>query len=139
MNKKDLVKAVAEARGISRAEAIRQVDAVLGAITDALQASEKVRLPGFGTFEVGIRAARTARNPRTGGTIEVQAASVPRFRAAPGLKEAVAEFVGGATAELDDLTNAKARIVGFHERVAVARRSHAKRGGPRGPGGGSDK
>jgi DNA-binding protein HU-beta len=98
MNKKDLAKTLAEERDISLAEASRQLDSVLGAITDALQAGENVRLPGFGTFEVVARPARLGRNPRTGATIEVQEARVPRFRAASSLKDAIASVAGGQTA-----------------------------------------
>jgi DNA-binding protein HU-beta len=86
MNKKDLAKAVAEAAEISLAEADQQVDSVLSAIADALQAGEEVRLPGFGTFGVVTRPARTGRNPSTGAKIEVRSARVPRFKAAPRLK-----------------------------------------------------
>ncbi|GMA66223.1 hypothetical protein GCM10025859_66980 [Alicyclobacillus fastidiosus] len=54
-----------------------------------LSAGEKVQIPGFGTFEVRDRAARTGRNPQTGETIEIPASKVPAFKAGTGLKEKV--------------------------------------------------
>lgn len=90
MNKKDLAKTLAEERNISLAEAYRQLDSILRAITDALQAGENVRLPAFGTFEVVARPARLGRNPRTGAIIAVKELRVPRFRAASSLKDAIA-------------------------------------------------
>jgi DNA-binding protein HU-beta len=48
-----------------------------------------VTLVGFGTFSVGKRAARAGRNPRTGATIKIKAAKVPKFRPGKALKDAV--------------------------------------------------
>jgi DNA-binding protein HU-beta len=48
-----------------------------------------VTLVGFGSFYVGKRAARTGRNPRTGESIKIKAAKVPKFRAGKGLKDAI--------------------------------------------------
>lgn len=89
MNKQDCIDAVAERTGLSKREAGDAVDAVLGAITDALRSGEKVALPGFGTFEVRQRAARQGRNPRDGSTIDIPARSVPAFKAGKALKDAV--------------------------------------------------
>jgi DNA-binding protein HU-beta len=62
---------------------------VLGEITAALAAGEKVTLVGFGSFEPVARGARTARNPRTGETVPVAATTVPRFHPGAGLRTAV--------------------------------------------------
>ena len=83
------------ARGASPAQAGHAVDEVLGEITAALAAGERVTLVGFGTFEAVARPARTARNPRTGETVPVVAGTVPRFHAGASLKAAVAD--GGVT------------------------------------------
>ena len=88
MNKTELVNAVA-AKDIDKKAAKAAVDAVFDAITAALADGEKVQLLGFGTFEVRERAATTARNPRTGETIEVAACKVPAFKAGSALKNAV--------------------------------------------------
>ena len=89
MNKAELVNAVASAADLSKADAGRAVDAVVGSITSALQRGEQVSIIGFGTFSVKHRAARAGRNPRTGGSIWIQASNVPGFKAGKAFKEAV--------------------------------------------------
>jgi DNA-binding protein HU-beta len=58
-------------------------------VKKALKKNDMVTLVGFGTFYVGKRAARTGRNPRTGASIKIKAAKVPKFRAGKGLKDAI--------------------------------------------------
>ncbi len=89
MNKADLVKHVAAQANLSQAAAAEAVEAVLGGITGALKNGDTVSLVGFGTFSVVERAARTARNPRTGETIQVGPSKAPKFKAGKGLKDAV--------------------------------------------------
>jgi DNA-binding protein HU-beta len=89
MNKGDLIEAVAGQAGLSKADAGRAVDAVVGSITDALQGGNQVSLVGFGTFTVKSRAARMGRNPRTGEAIQIKASKVPGFKAGKALKDAV--------------------------------------------------
>lgn len=89
MNKGELIEAVADSAGLSRAEAGKAVDAVFDSITGALASSESVSLLGFGTFSVKARAARTGRNPRTGEPIQIAASNVPGFKAGKALKDAV--------------------------------------------------
>ena len=91
MNKTELIAAVAEKTDLSKKGADAAVSAVLGAITDALKAGDKIQLVGFGTFEVRNRAAKQGRNPRTGETMTVPASKVPAFKAGKALKDAVAE------------------------------------------------
>jgi len=91
MNKTELIAAVAEKTDLSKKDADVAVSAVLGAITDALKAGDKIQLVGFGTFEVRNRAAKQGRNPRTGETMTVPASKVPAFKAGKALKDAVAE------------------------------------------------
>lgn len=101
MNKQQLVDAVGERLGDRKTAAVA-VEAVLETVTGALAEGERVSLFGFGVFEKVDRAARTARNPSTGGTVEVPATSVPRFRAGQALKDAVSgrssRPTGGRTA-----------------------------------------
>ena len=66
MNKNDLVAAVADKSGLSKADATKAVDSVFDCITDELKSGGDVRLVGFGTFNVTKRAASMGRNPRTG-------------------------------------------------------------------------
>ncbi len=91
MNKTELIAAVAEKTDLSKKDADAAVSAVLGAITDALKAGDKIQLVGFGTFEVRNRAAKQGRNPRTGETMTVPASKVPALKAGKALKDAVAE------------------------------------------------
>ena len=91
MNKTELIAAVAEKTDLSKKDADAAVSAVLGAITDALKAGDKIQLVGFGTFEIRNRAAKQGRNPRTGETMTVPASKVPAFKAGKALKDAVAE------------------------------------------------
>ncbi|MBQ6380195.1 MAG: HU family DNA-binding protein [Clostridia bacterium] len=89
MNKKDLIKAVAEASALTNKDAEKAINALTAAITDALKNGEKVQLVGFGTFEVRERAAKQGRNPRTGEAMEIPASKLPAFRAGQALKDAV--------------------------------------------------
>ena len=89
MNKAELIDAVASSTDMSKAEAGRAVDAVLGSITDSLAAGTKVSIGGFGNFEVRDRSARMGGNPQTGETIHIAATKVPAFKAAKALKMAV--------------------------------------------------
>ena len=89
MNKAELINHVASAAGLSKSAAGDAVEAVIGGITGELANGGSVSLVGFGTFSVANRAARTARNPRTGETIEVAAANAPKFKAGKALKDAV--------------------------------------------------
>lgn len=89
MNKNDLVAAVAEAAGLTKADAAKAVDAVFDTVTVSLKKGKEVRLVGFGTFSVVSRKATTGRNPRTGETIKIAASKQPKFKAGKGLKDAV--------------------------------------------------
>ena len=74
MNKTELVAAIAAEAEISKKDAEAAVKAFVEVVSDELQKDGKVQLIGFGTFEVGKRAARTGRNPQTGETIKIKAA-----------------------------------------------------------------
>ena len=92
MNKSDLVDALANATGMTKADSGRAVDALFGAsgvIAGALSRGQRVQITGFGTFETKHRKERTGRNPRTGQTIRITATKTPGFRAGKGLKDAV--------------------------------------------------
>ncbi|MBP5997320.1 MAG: HU family DNA-binding protein [Azonexus sp.] len=89
MNKTDLIESIATSAEISKAAAARALDATVESIKSALKAGDSVSLIGFGTFAVGERAARTGRNPRTGKSLNIKAAKVPKFRPGKALKDAV--------------------------------------------------
>jgi len=89
MNKNDLIAAVADKTGTSKASAGQAVDATFDAITDALKSGDDVKIIGFGNFAVASRAASMGRNPRTGEAIKIAASKSPKFKAGKGLKDAV--------------------------------------------------
>ena len=88
MNKGELINAVA-AKGLTKKDAEVAVNAVFGAIGDALAKGEAVQVMGFGAFSVKERAAREGHNPRTGEVVKIAAAKVPTFKAGKALKEKV--------------------------------------------------
>lgn len=88
MNKTQLVDAVAARIG-DRRTAATAVDGLLDTIVDTVGAGESVSITGFGVFESRARAARVARNPRTGEAVEVPATTVPAFRAGAGFRTKV--------------------------------------------------
>jgi len=89
MNKASLVEVVHGIVGGTKVQSEEVVDAIISNITDSLKKGEEVSIAGLGIFSAKTRAARTARNPRTGESIQVPAMRVPKFRAAKALKDAV--------------------------------------------------
>ncbi len=89
MNKADLVKEVVEKAGLKKKEAEVAVNALFGAIKEALKKGEKVTIVGFGTFEVVQRKEREGVNPATKERITIPATKVPKFRPSASLKEEV--------------------------------------------------
>ena len=89
MNKSELIDAIAEASGLTKADAGRALDGFVGAVTGALSKGDSVTLVGFGTFAVKERAERVGRNPQTGREITIQAAKLPGFKAGKTLKDAI--------------------------------------------------
>lgn len=89
MTKTELAAAVAEKMDASKAEGMKAIDAVFGAVADALEDGEKIQLVGFGTFEVRERAAHKGRNPQTGEEVNIPASKAPAFKPGKGLKDRV--------------------------------------------------
>ncbi|MBL8459448.1 HU family DNA-binding protein [Zoogloea sp.] len=89
MNKSELIDQIASAAEISKAAAGRALDATVSAVKQTLKKGGTVTLVGFGTFHVGKRAARAGRNPRTGATIKIKSAKIPKFRPGKALKDAL--------------------------------------------------
>ncbi|OHA20472.1 MAG: DNA-binding protein HU [Candidatus Taylorbacteria bacterium RIFCSPHIGHO2_01_FULL_45_63] len=89
MNKQAIVDVVHGKLGTTKVQAEQVVDTVIESIVGNLKKGEEVSIAGLGIFSVKQRAARQARNPRTGETLQVPAMKVPKFRAAKALKEAV--------------------------------------------------
>ena len=89
VNKAELIEALSGRLG-DRKSATAALDAVLAEIQNAVTKGDKVSITGFGVFEKRVRAARTARNPRTGESVKVKKTSVPAFRPGASFKELVA-------------------------------------------------
>ncbi len=89
MNKSELIDAIATKADLPKASAGRALDALIDAVSEALQQGDSVSLVGFGTFSVKDRAERQGRNPKTNEPITIKAARVPSFKAGKGLKDAV--------------------------------------------------
>jgi DNA-binding protein HU-beta len=89
MNKQALADMIHAKIGGTKTQSEEVVQMIIDAITSTLKKGEEVSLAGLGIFSVKRRAARDARNPKTGATVKVAAMNVPKFRAAKALKDAV--------------------------------------------------
>ncbi len=89
MTKDQLIELMAEDAGITKTQAGRAMKSLIDNITKSLKKGNRVSFVGFGTFDISKRAARTGRNPQTGATIQIPAATVPKFKAGKALKDAV--------------------------------------------------
>ena len=87
MTKAEFIDLVADKAELSKKEAGAAVDAFTNAITEVLKNGGKITFPGFGTFDVKERAARTGRNPQTGKTLKIPASRVAHFKMGSKLKE----------------------------------------------------
>ena len=92
MTKADLVEQIADAigPGVTKKDCALVVDGFLAAVKQALESGESIEIRGFGTFKLRRRKARTARNPRTGETVEVPARHVPVFKPSRPFRDNVA-------------------------------------------------
>src|SRR3954470_20960318 len=88
-NKAQLIEALSERLGDDKKVAAQAVDGLVDIIIRTVNKGEKVNITGFGVFEKRARAARTARNPRTGETVRVKKTNVPAFRAGTTFKDVV--------------------------------------------------
>jgi DNA-binding protein HU-beta len=89
MNKQAIIDAVQEKIGCPKIQAEQAVETMIESIVSTLKRGGEVSIAGLGIFATKTRAAREARNPRTGEPVHVAAMKVPKFRPAKGLKEAV--------------------------------------------------
>jgi len=89
MNRKELIDALSNKTGSTKAEAESNIAALINIISDTLAHGGNVSLVGFGTFEVRERAARTGRNPKTGAELKITASKTPAFKPGATLKNAV--------------------------------------------------
>lgn len=89
MNRTELIAALAEEAGITKTDAGKALNAVIKCVGESLAKGEPVALVGFGTFSIVDKPARTARNPRTGETLNVAAKKAVKFKVGKELAEKV--------------------------------------------------
>lgn len=85
MNKSELVSAIASKTSTTPAQVAEFITVLTDVVTQEMEAGNKVSIQGFGVFASKVRAARTARNPKTGGTVDVPAKRVVKFAPGSGL------------------------------------------------------
>lgn len=89
MTKADLVEKVAQGTGMTKLETEAIVEGFLNAVIGALKEGNKIEIRGFGSYKVRKKAARDARNPRTGDKVLVDEHYVPTFKFSKEFKLAV--------------------------------------------------
>ncbi|MFT5748978.1 MAG: DNA-binding protein HU-beta [Ancylomarina sp.] len=89
MNKAQLIEAMANKAGLTKADAKKALDAFIQTTSEALKGEDRVALIGFGSFSVSTREARTGRNPQTGKPIDIPAKKVIKFKAGSELVEVI--------------------------------------------------
>lgn len=122
MNKAELIDVLTQKLGSDRRQATAAVENVVDTIVRAVHKGDSVTITGFGVFEQRRRAARVARNPRTGETVKVKPTSVPAFRPGAQFKA----VVSGAQ-RLPAEGPAVKRRVGASAAKKVAKKAPAKK------------
>lgn len=89
MKKPELIEAIAEETGITKVKAEEVLNELGHIATEALCNGRSVTLPGLGKLEVTQRAARTGRNPQTGGEVQIPARRAVKFKPMKALKDAL--------------------------------------------------
>lgn len=89
MNKSELIDQIAAKAGLTKVDAKKALDATLEAVKDALAANDKVALIGFGTFSVGVRAAREGIDPRNKTKIQIPEKKIAKFKPGAELADAL--------------------------------------------------
>ena len=86
MTKSELIDAVADAAGVSKADAERTIGAFFDTVVSSVKQGDKISWPGFGSFSTTERAAREGRNPQTGAPVHIPASTAMKFSASSTLK-----------------------------------------------------
>jgi DNA-binding protein HU-beta len=89
VNKGELVEAIASASNLSKTDAEGALNALIGSVQSAVAGGDKVTLPGFGTFAVSARKARTGMNPQTREPIQIPASNSVKFTVGSEFKKRV--------------------------------------------------
>src|SRR5687768_9230046 len=99
MTKADIIEGVYEKVGFSKKESAEIVELVFDTVKETLERGDKIKISGFGNFQVRQKKARVGRNPQTGKEIEISARRVLTFRPSQVLKSALNAGLGGEFAE----------------------------------------
>ena len=89
LTKQDMIEAVIERLGITKAEAGTLIEHIFDTLKAAMQTEDKVKISGFGYFIMREKKARVGRNPQTGATLEISARRVVTFHASEVLRAQV--------------------------------------------------
>lgn len=89
MNKAQLIDAISDKSGLTKADSKKALDAFVASVGEALKGDDRVSLVGFGSFSISERTARTGRNPKTGDAINIPAKKVVKFKAGAELADEV--------------------------------------------------
>ena len=91
LTRADLAESINRKMGLSRAESLDMVEAILSKMTDALENGENVKVSGFGTFVLRDKRERVGRNPKTGVEVPITPRRVMTFRASQLLKNRIVD------------------------------------------------
>lgn len=89
MTKQQLIERLATETNMTKRHTEKMLSALVDIIETTVSKGEKVAITGFGTFDLGKRAARRGVNPQTGAEIQIPEMAMPRFRAGKRLKETI--------------------------------------------------
>ena len=84
--KAELIDAVADSAGVSKADTERTIGAFFDYVVNSAKGGDKVAWPGFGSFSTTQRSARVGRNPQTGEPVQIAASTAMKFSASSTLK-----------------------------------------------------
>lgn len=128
MTKKEIVKAISEEIGLTQLQTKDIVQKTFDAIVETLVREKRIELRNFGVFEVKKRAARKARNPRTGERVDVAEKYVVTFKPGKEMEERVRQLeVDAAKAAQDSAKDAQAKV---HESQHGVQQSAANQNAP---------
>lgn len=89
MTKVELITVIAESCDVKKKDAEAMLNSFIEVVEKQVKKNDKVTIPGFGTFELSKRSARTGRNPKTGEEIKIAASKSPKFKPGKGFKDFV--------------------------------------------------
>ncbi len=91
LKKSELIASVAGKASLAKVDAEAAIEALLETIVEAMKEERTINFNGFGSFSTTLRPARSARNPRTGESIEVEETKIVKFKVGKNFKESVAD------------------------------------------------